>query len=66
MESQLGWHPYEDMKMSYAPSLRAPGGHIFDVVAQGLKIEKTCIYSHACTACSIGTTNAFVDFKISN
>ena len=23
--------------MSYAPSLRAPGGHIFDVVAQGLK-----------------------------
>jgi hypothetical protein len=25
------------MKMSYAPSFRAPGGHIFDVVAQGLK-----------------------------
>ena len=23
--------------MSYAPSLRAPGGHIFDVVAQELK-----------------------------
>ena len=23
--------------MSYAPSFRAPGGHIFDVVAQGLK-----------------------------
>ena len=27
----------EDMKMSYAPSFRAPGGHIFDVVAQILK-----------------------------
>ena len=37
METQLGWHPNEDMKMSYAPSLRAPRGHIFDVVAQGLK-----------------------------
>ena len=37
MESQSGWHPNEDMKMSYAPSFRAPGGHIFDVVAQGLK-----------------------------
>ena len=37
MESQLGWHPNEDMQMSYAPSLRAPGGHIFDVVAEGLK-----------------------------
>ena len=23
--------------MSYAPSVRAPGGHIFDVVDQGLK-----------------------------
>ena len=31
------WHPNDDMKMSYAPSFRAPGGHIFDVVAQGLK-----------------------------
>ena len=37
MESQSGFHPNEDMKMSYAPSFRAPGGHIFDVVAQGLK-----------------------------
>ena len=37
MESQLGWHPNEDMKMSYAPSFRAPGGHIFDVVAVILK-----------------------------
>jgi hypothetical protein len=37
MESQSGCHPNEDMKMSYAPSFRAPGGHIFDVVAQGLK-----------------------------
>ena len=32
MESQLGWHPNEDMQMSYAPSFRGPGGHIFDVV----------------------------------
>ncbi len=37
MESQLGRHPNEDMKMSYAPRFRAPGGHIFDVVAEGLK-----------------------------
>ncbi len=37
MESQLGWHPNEDMQMSYAPSFRALGGHIFDVVAEGLK-----------------------------
>jgi hypothetical protein len=37
MESQSGCHPNEDMKMSYAPSYRAPGGHIFDVVAQILK-----------------------------
>jgi hypothetical protein len=28
MASQLGWHRNEDMKMSYAPSFRAPGGHI--------------------------------------
>ncbi len=26
-----------DMKMSSAPSFGAPGGHFFDVVAQGLK-----------------------------
>jgi hypothetical protein len=37
MESQSGYHPNKDMKISYAPSFRAPGGHIFDVVAQGLK-----------------------------
>ena len=37
MESQLGWHPNEDMKISYAPSFSARGGHIFDVVVQGLK-----------------------------
>ncbi len=37
MESQLGWYPNEDIKMSYAPSFRAPGGHIFDVVAERLK-----------------------------
>ena len=29
--------PIEDMKMSSAPSFGTPGGHIFDVVAQGLK-----------------------------
>ena len=43
MESQLGWHPDEDTKMSYAPNFRAPGGHIFDVIvviAQGLKKHK--------------------------
>ena len=40
MESQSGFHPNEDMKMSYAPSFRVPGGHIFDVVAQGLKKHK--------------------------
>ncbi len=37
MESLLGGHPNEDMKMRFAPSFRAPGGHIFDVVALGLK-----------------------------
>ncbi len=37
IESQSGWHPNKDMKMSYSPSFRAPGGHIFDVVAQELK-----------------------------
>ena len=45
IESQSVKHPNEDMKMSSAPSFWAPGGHIFDVVAQGLK--KTLIYSHA-------------------
>ena len=61
MESQSGCYPNEDMKMSYAPSFRAPGGHIFDVVAQGLK--KHDVFTamlDACTACSIGTTHAFV------
>jgi hypothetical protein len=37
MESQSVGHPNEDMKMSSAPNFRAPGGHIVDVVAQGLK-----------------------------
>jgi hypothetical protein len=37
MESQSGGHRNEGMKMSSAPNFRAPGGHIFDVVAQGLK-----------------------------
>jgi hypothetical protein len=31
------WHPNGDMKMSSASNFGAPGGHIFDVVAQGLK-----------------------------
>ena len=65
MESQLGWHPNEDMQMSYASSFRVPGGHIFDVVAQGLK-KHVFTAMHACTACSIGTTHAFVDLKVSN
>ncbi len=34
MESHLVWHPYEDMKMSYAPSFSAPGGHILDLLVQ--------------------------------
>jgi hypothetical protein len=37
IESQWGWRPNEDMKMSSAPSFGAPGGYIFDVVALGLK-----------------------------
>jgi hypothetical protein len=35
--SQSGWRPNGHMKMSSAPRFGAPGGHIFDVVAQGLK-----------------------------
>ena len=37
IDCQLGWHPIEDMKTSYAPIFSAPGGHNFDVVAQVLK-----------------------------
>ena len=37
IESQSGEHPNEDMNMSSAPNFWAPGGHIVDVVAQGLK-----------------------------
>ena len=67
MESQSGCHPNEDMKMSYAPSFRAPGGHIFDVVAQGLKIHVfSMLAQHVLIACSIGTTHAFVVLKVSN
>ena len=55
IESQSGCHPNEDMKMSYAPSFRAPGGHIFDVVAQGLKKH---VFTAMHVACSIGTTDA--------
>ena len=66
MAPQLGWHPIKDMKMSYAPSFRAPGGHIFDVVADGLKTEKIYIYCHVCTACTIGTSHAVVDLKVFN
>ena len=36
-QSGSGWRPNKDMKMGSAPSFGAPGGHIFDVVAQGLK-----------------------------
>ena len=57
--------PIEDMKMSSAPSFGAPGGHIFDVVAQGLKKHVfTAMLAQA--ACSIGTTHAFVDLKVFN
>ncbi len=50
MEYQLGWHPNEDMKMSYAPSCSAPGGHIFDVVVQGLKkhVFTAMLAQHVC------------------
>jgi hypothetical protein len=41
------WHPNVDMKMNSAPSFGAPGGHIFDVVAQGLK-------KHVFTAMLVG------------
>ncbi len=37
IESQSVRHSNEDMKMTSAPNFRAPGGHIVDVVAQGLK-----------------------------
>jgi hypothetical protein len=37
IESQSGGRPNEYMKMSPAPSFGALRGHIFDVVAQGLK-----------------------------
>ena len=67
IESQSGSHPNEDMKMSYAPSFRAPGGHIFDVVAQGLKIHVfSMLAQHVLIACIIGTTHAFVVLKVSN
>ncbi len=44
IEPQSGERPNEDMKMSYAPNFGAPGGHIFDVVALGLKTEETCVW----------------------
>ncbi len=67
IETQSEGCPNEDMRMSSAPSLGAPGGHIFDVVAQGLK-KHVFTAMHACTACtsSIGTTHAVVDLKVSN
>jgi hypothetical protein len=37
IEFQSGGRPNEDMKMSSAPCFEAPGVHISDVVAQGLK-----------------------------
>ncbi len=37
IESQWGGHPNEGMKMSSVTSFGASGGHIFDVVAPGLK-----------------------------
>ena len=47
MEAQSGGHPIDDMKMSSAPSFRALGGHIFDVVAQGLKNMYLQPYLHS-------------------
>ena len=37
IESRSGGRPNEEMKTSFATSFGAPGGYIFDVVAQGLK-----------------------------
>ena len=37
MESQSGGRPNGHIKMSFASSFGAPGGHIFDVVAHGVK-----------------------------
>ncbi len=67
-ESQPGGRPNKDMKMSSTPSFGAPGGQIFDVVAQGLKkhvFAAMAACSHSMD-CSIGTTRAFVDLKVSN
>ncbi len=36
-DCQSGWCPNKDMKMSSTSSFGAPGGHSFDIVAQGLK-----------------------------
>ncbi len=33
-QSQSGWCPNEDMKVSLAPSFGAPGSHILGVVCQ--------------------------------
>jgi hypothetical protein len=65
IESQSGWGPHEDMKMSSAPSFGAPGGHIFDVVAQDVK-KHVFTDMLAQAACGIGTTHAFADLKVSN
>jgi hypothetical protein len=64
IESQSGGRPNEGMKMSSGPSFGAPRVHIFDVAAQ--EVKRTVIYNEVCTACSIGTTHAFVDLKVSN
>ena len=37
IDCQSGWCPNEDMKMSCAPSFGVLVGHIFDVVAHGVK-----------------------------
>ncbi len=37
LEPQSGGHYIDDMKMISAASFRASGGHVLDVVAQGLK-----------------------------
>ncbi len=55
IESHWGRRLNEDMTMRSALSFEAPGGHIFYVVAQGLKKYVW-----------IGTTHEFVDLKVSN
>ncbi len=64
IESQSGWRVNKDMKVSLAPRFWGSSKPYFRCSSS--RTEKTLIYSQACTACSIGTTHAFVDLKVSN